>query len=133
MTNTPPVTKVNVCFLHCALHLLRKGKERRCGQLPQREIQQSIDMPLVLIERDLVRGGQEHDAQDVGVQGHLKEPTKKANVLMIMPPCASFSKLQRANRNGPAPVRNKDFPFGFPWLTGPLKDRLDAANELIMF
>ncbi len=36
-----------------------------------KEIQQNIDIPLVLIERDLVRGGQEHDVLDLEVQGHV--------------------------------------------------------------
>ncbi len=43
-----------------------------------KEIQQKIDIPLVLVERDLVREGQEHDMLDVEVQEHFKEPMKKA-------------------------------------------------------
>ena len=38
------------------------------------------------------------------------------------PPCDTYSRVKFANRNGPRPVRTREFIRGFPWLRGnPLK------------
>ncbi len=67
MTTTPPITKVNVWFLHSDLHFLRKERNGDMGSY-LKEIQQNIDIPLVLIEGDLVRRDQEHDVLEQEVQ-----------------------------------------------------------------
>ena len=37
-----------------------------------------------------------------------------------------------ANRLGPKPVRSREFPFGFPWLKGELKEKADLGTWLVM-
>ena len=35
--------------------------------------------------------------------------------------------------HGPPPLRSEEFPMGFPWITGVLRDTLDSANAIYIF
>lgn len=54
----------------------------------------------------------------------------KFDFLLIEPPRATFSRA-RHHRPGPRPLRSANYPYGFPWLRGPNRDRVDEANLLI--
>ena len=57
----------------------------------------------------------------------------KFNALLASPPCNTFSRVCFANTNGPAPVRDKDRPRGFPWATPTQKEKLRLGNLLVDF
>ena len=48
---------------------------------------------------------------------------------MLFPPCGTFSRARHhnsASRNGPRPLRGRNFPHGFPWLA---KQSLEAVRR----
>lgn len=49
------------------------------------------------------------------------------------PPCDTYSRVKFANRLGPRPSRTKQFPRGFPWLTGQQLRLVRLANTLTDF
>lgn len=39
-------------------------------------------------------------------------------MIMLSPPCGTFSRARRNRRSsGPHPIRSRDWPWGFPWLS----------------
>eukprot|EP00435_Cladocopium_sp_Y103_P023419 s974_g5.t1 len=59
----------------------------------------------------------------------------KANefdIILMSPPCSTWSRAVYANRLGPCPVRSREYPFGFPWLVGELKEKAELGTLLVM-
>ena len=54
-------------------------------------------------------------------------------VLIVTPPCHTHSRSRNNWRAspGPRPLRSKDFPYGFPWLTPKNKRVCEQANLFI--
>eukprot|EP00435_Cladocopium_sp_Y103_P057979 s1782_g20.t1 len=50
----------------------------------------------------------------------------------MSPPCSTWSRALWANRSGPRPVRSRDFPYGYAWLVGELKEKADLGTILVM-
>ena len=50
------------------------------------------------------------------------------------PPCGTASKAREiamsSESHGPPQVRSDEFPLGFPWLQGVLRDRVESANSI---
>eukprot|EP00969_Alexandrium_andersonii_P331471 14650279-Alexandrium_andersonii.AAC.1 len=53
------------------------------------------------------------------------------HALVVSPPCNTFSRAVWSNRCGPRPVRDRENPRGYPWLTGALKRKCEEANALV--
>ena len=53
------------------------------------------------------------------------------DLLFCSPPCNTWSRAAFANSNGPAPLRNSDFPEGLPWLEGYLKTKAETGTQLV--
>ena len=53
------------------------------------------------------------------------------NIIVMSPPCSTFSRATFANRAGPPPLRNPDWPEGFPWLSGALKVKAETGTALV--
>ena len=53
------------------------------------------------------------------------------NIIFMSPPCSTFSRATFANRAGPPPLRNSDWPEGFPWLSGALKVKAETGTALV--
>ena len=54
------------------------------------------------------------------------------DVVVMSPPCNTFSRV-RFNWKispGPRPLRNFNWPRGFPWLTGFWKDKVESADSI---
>ena len=51
--------------------------------------------------------------------------------LVESPPCETFSRSLFSYGPGPRPLRTRQHPWGFPWLQGRLKDKIETANLLI--
>ncbi|CAE7262448.1 unnamed protein product [Symbiodinium sp. CCMP2456] len=52
-------------------------------------------------------------------------------IIFMSPPCSTFSRATFSNRSGPPPLRNSDWPEGFPWLSGTLKAKAEAGTMLV--
>eukprot|EP00973_Karenia_brevis_P065301 9070731-Karenia_brevis.AAC.1 len=76
---------------------------------------------LDLWEVDLLRGEKLHDLAEEAVWDKVCKEVRTADVVLVTPPCNTHSRALWANPNGPCPVRNKSYPRGFPWLSGPDK------------
>ena len=55
------------------------------------------------------------------------------DVLILSPPGSTFSRARSRHdgRNGPRPVRDHSYPWGFPWLRNADRDRVSEANFFI--
>ena len=56
---------------------------------------------------------------------------REFNIIFMSPPCSTFSRATFANRAGPPPLRNSDWPEGFPWLSGALKVKAETGTALV--
>ena len=55
------------------------------------------------------------------------------DVLLMSPPSSTFSRAhyRHNGRNGPRPLRDVNYPWGFPWLRNADKDRVSEENFLL--
>lgn len=90
---------------------------------------------LKMLEVDLLRGGLLHDLSSFKVQQKWirRLDTHEFDIVLITPPCSSYSRAQYANKFGPCPVRSSAFPLGFPWLSNADRKRADLGNSLVDF
>eukprot|EP00435_Cladocopium_sp_Y103_P069710 s303_g33.t2 len=84
-------------------------------------------------ERDLLIS-EGHDLSDETVWQELAEKIASGyyDVILMSPPCSTWSRALWANRHGPNPVRSRDFPYGFPWLVGAAKEKAELGTVLVM-
>ena len=87
-----------------------------------------IEIDEVDIERDA-----RFNLQNSELQWQYRQDLQQYNVAIVTPPCNSFSRLQWSSFNGPAPVRDKNWPRGFPWLDPQGKKRAEIGNDLVDF
>jgi hypothetical protein len=85
-------------------------------------------------EVDIVRGLQD-DLSDISVRTRWLEAIAKGeyDMVIITPPCGSWSRLPWLNKLGPCPCRSRTNPLGFPWATGRTKARAEMGNIWIFF
>jgi hypothetical protein len=84
-------------------------------------------------EFDLLRPGSDSDLSLIAVQEAWMLRLQEFNAVVITPPCASYSRAQYANSNGPRPVRSAAYPLGFPWLSGADKSRAELGSNFAAF
>ena len=94
------------------------------------------EFTLHITEVDLLRsGGAAHNnVLDEQFWASLKQRMRSAewSVLVITPPCNTFSRARYANRNGPRPLRSKGWPWGFPWLEGHNLEACQLGNKFVI-
>ena len=93
------------------------------------------DIKLRMVEIDTLRGGKDHDlsASDMR-QRYLDDVEEgKHHTVISTPPCSGFSRVLYANNRGPKPLRNRRYPWGFPWLTAGDRRKVEKDNALIKF
>ena len=85
-------------------------------------------------EIDILRS-RSHDLTKRKFSDKLLERISQGRYSAVLgsPPCDTFSRVKFANRNGPRPVRTKDFIRGFPWLRGNQLTLVRLANTLTDF
>ena len=86
-----------------------------------------------MFEVDLVRGDS-HDMYDDQKWEEIAERIRQGDwdAIIMSPPCSTWSRAVWSNKLGPRPVRSRDFPHGFPWLVGELKEKADIGTTLVM-
>eukprot|EP00435_Cladocopium_sp_Y103_P059542 s1184_g21.t1 len=53
------------------------------------------------------------------------------DAIFMSPPCNTWSRAPHSNPWGPCPVRNRQWPRGFPWAEGKFKDYAHLGNVLV--
>ena len=117
---------------------LFSGAPRRTGlacQLRQ-QFSKSTDFTDVSIEEWDISRGSDFDLSPRSVQEALLERirTHEFDAIILSPPCAGWSRAPWANPWGPRPLRAAgQHVWGFPWLEGARKQKLDLSNNLVLF
>ena len=86
-----------------------------------------------LHEFDIERSPQ-HDLTDTALWDKIFDTLKEGNwVLIVSPPCNTFSRARFQNRRhpGPKPLRTRMWPRGFPWLSAAHRAKVDEANSFV--
>ena len=86
-----------------------------------------------LHEFDIERSPQ-HDLTDNALWDKIFDTLKEGNwVLIVSPPCNTFSRARFQNRRhpGPKPLRTRMWPRGFPWLSAAHRSKVDEANTFV--
>ena len=98
------------------------------------ELTEGIGIECELHEVD-IQNSPEWDLTDKGLQAKLLTQLQQGyyHVVLITPPCSTWSRVRGANCRGPPMIRPKQHPWGFPWLAKRHQKDADLGNELIRF
>ena len=123
---SPAVPFVSVLYVFA-------GKARKSDvgdQLRQLHAEGTIN--LQLSELDLLRD-EDHNVLNASCWTPVKQAMEAGDfqVLIMTPPCNTHSRARYANSQGPAPLRSKQWPRGFPWLEGKRLEEVQLSNELV--
>ena len=88
---------------------------------------------LQIEELDILRGGAEHDllVDEIADMCLNKLSNGLYDFILAAPPCNTFSRAVFANRNGPRPVRDLQWPDGFPWLEPHRRQDAEQGTKLV--
>ena len=86
-------------------------------------------------EIDVLRDPVEHDLLSPDRQEDFRKRVEDGefDFVMVTPPCNTFSRARMANQAGPPVLRNRTYPWGFPWLRRAHRAKCEAANVLVAF
>ena len=91
---------------------------------------QGTDCHVDIEEFDLERG-QNLLADEVWLPLLRRVKNGDFSLLLLSPPCHTWSRAPWSNDSGPRPLRSSDWPTGFPWLKGADKTKVDEGTEFI--
>ena len=82
-----------------------------------------------------IRHGSQHDLTQPPVQEQWLEKVRRGRYQAILctPPCSTFSRVRMANMRGPPPIRSRQHPRGYPWLSNAHRSQADLGNALVDF
>lgn len=94
-----------------------------------------FELDLAMSELDVLRGGSAHDLLQTSLRDQVlgKVAAGRWQVVVMRPPCRSWSRAVWANRRGPHPLRSAGHPWGFPWTSGADGDKVECENGLVQF
>ena len=83
-------------------------------------------------EVDILRGGDAHDLLSSGLQDKILASIKAGEweIVMAAPPCSTSSWATFSNDGEPKPLRDRQWPEGFPWLPQADRKRVDIDAQL---
>ena len=55
----------------------------------------------------------------------------RCKAAFFTPPCNTWSRARFSNRKGPKPMRNREWPWGFPWLEKKFRTQCEQGNALV--
>ena len=55
------------------------------------------------------------------------------DAVICTPPCSTWSRVRAANMRGPPPIRDKNYPWGYPWVKKKFEQELQLGNILVRF
>ena len=82
-----------------------------------------------------IQNSPEWDLADKSLQKRLLQELEQGHyhVVLITPPCSTWSRVRGANCRGPPAIRSREHPWGFPWLSQRHRRDADLGNVLIQF
>jgi hypothetical protein len=86
-------------------------------------------------EIDTLIGGSEHDLLDRESQEAILAEIGAGDfdIVILSPPCGSWSRANYSEKPGPKPVRSRAHPWGLPGLKFGQLRRMENGNEFIHF
>ena len=90
---------------------------------------------LAFHEVDILVGGGKHDLMNLEAQQSWLDRIEKGEFCMVLlsPPCGTWSRANYSNKPGPQPCRSKRYPWGFPHAKARVKARAQAGNAFVHF
>ena len=75
-----------------------------------------------------------HDVTDPALWGSIMQKIQgeEFDVVIITPPCSTWSRVRFANQNGPKPVRDFTWPWGYPWLEQKGRREAELGNLFVV-
>ena len=134
--STPLATKGTTRGIRlCRVLYLFSGAQRKASVatfLQETEAEHSIHFELHEID---IQNSPDWDLADRSLQQKLLTELTKGlyRVVLITPPCSTWSRVRGANCRGPPPIRSREHPWGFPWLSKRHQKDADLGNVLIRF
>lgn len=55
------------------------------------------------------------------------------DAVICTPPCSTWSRVRAANMRGPPPIRDRNYPWGYPWVKKKFEQELQLGNILVRF
>ena len=55
------------------------------------------------------------------------------DAIICTPPCSTWSRVRAANFRGPPPLRDRNYPWGYPWVKAKYEQELKLGNTLVEF
>ena len=95
----------------------------------------TIFTDVLVNEVDVLNDPLSHDLMDEDrrLQYIHEVATGQWHIAIVTPSCSTWTRAVYANTQGPRPVRSRDYPLGFPWLSGWLKSKAEVGTVLGLF
>ena len=79
-----------------------------------------------------------NDQDDLSLQSKQDEIIKRIergdfDAVICTPPCSTWSRVRAANFRGPPPLRDFNYPWGYPWVKRKFQQELELGNVLVRF
>ena len=89
-------------------------------------------LTLQVEEWDILRS-QDYDLSSSEIFDRLMQRIRSGafHYIFMSPPCSTWSRARRSNFWGPRPLRNKQWPRGFPWLKAKYQELANLGNLLV--
>ena len=88
----------------------RRADMQECFRVLLKELNSactSMQVHLEMLDVDILRGGAEHDLLNEDLRARLlKKIAEEVDMVIIAPPCDTYSRARHANFNGPQPLRD---------------------------
>ena len=55
------------------------------------------------------------------------------DAVICTPPCSTWSRVRAANLRGPPPLRDRNYPWGYPWIKQKFQREVLLGNTLVEF
>ncbi len=85
-------------------------------------------------EVDIMR----REEDDLSLQSKQEEILRRIRsgefvAVICTPPCSTWSRVRAANMRGPPPIRDRNYPWGYPWVKKKFEEELKLGNILVIF
>ena len=119
----------------CRVLYLFSGAQRKASVasfLQEESSRSAIQFELHEID---IQNSPDWDLTDKALQGRLLQDMARGHyhVVLITPPCSTWSRVRGANCRGPPMIRSQAYPWGFPWLSKRHQKDAELGNVLIHF
>ena len=86
----------------------------------------------VSVEEVDIEFGASFDLSVQEIRQHYLSKTQRRDydAVVCTPPCSTYSRVRMANMRGPPPLRSREFPFGFPWLSNKHKKEAELGTMM---